>query len=132
MTIFDVFIGIAVLAIFILLFIKRDENVAYGRLDKLGIITNFLLGIFYIPLSVFSVFSIFFLDNPPAGQAGSVLSMGVLIGLLVTPISAIAGIFLSVAWRRAGRSVPSFIIQFAGLISFAIMLLFLTIAGLKQ
>jgi len=100
------------------------------RLDRVGAALNSILSVLYIPFLLFS-FLMGMASDAAAGasnpayvflyEAASYIMQ--LSGLLTIP-----SIFLSVSWRRAGRSVPAFIVQFAPLIVFGLGLLMMSAA----
>ena len=108
--------------IFLAVRAKKAEEVVYGKLDKVGRITNILLLLLYICLSPLYLF-IGALSNPSYGGF-----LGV-IGWIVTFIIESAAMFcglglgLSVAWRKKGKSKESFIVQFAGVLGIGLSLL---------
>ena len=100
------------------------------RIDRIGKIFNSILGILYIPLSLFSWIS----------QMASESTMGATNPLYINfinifcviaflfPLMCIAGILLSIVFRRKGRSVFSIVIQFLPLVIFLLNLLLLAVA----
>lgn len=99
-------------------------------LDKVGEICNRILGILYIPLSLFS----FLLGMASESTIGANNSL--FIGLIylfcfityAVPFLCFAGIFLSAILRNKGRSVAAFVVQFVPLAVFALNQLLLTYA----
>lgn len=129
MTIFDIYGYIALGALVIALLIKRKDGVIYTALDKRGKDMNIILSIIYIPMSFMAIFTMFFFDDPSVkGLSYSILTTAVSIGFL-TPIISIIGIFLSIVLRKRGKSVLSFKVQFAGLISFGLVFLLVMLAA---
>ena len=92
---------------------KRTEGVTYGKLDKIGRITNILLLLFYVGFSFFYLFLGMIANPRYDGFLG-------ILGWIVSIIMASAALFcgiglgLSVAFRKKGRSRLSFAVQFAG------------------
>ena len=92
---------------------KRTEGVTYGKLDKIGRITNILLLLFYVGFSFFYLFLGMIANPRYDGFLG-------ILGWIVSVIMASAALFcgiglgLSVAFRKRGRSKLSFAVQFAG------------------
>lgn len=94
---------------------KKATDITYTKLDKIGRITNVLLGIVYVCLSPFCLF-LGMISNPKYdGFLG-------LLGWIVSVIMASAtmfcwiGIGASIALRKKGKSNLSFTVQFAGVI----------------
>ena len=104
----------AVVGILIAVCTKKADNVIYGKLDKIGRVTNILLLLFYVGFSPFCLF---------LGLIASPRYDGILgiLGWIVSIIMASAMLFcgiglgLSVAFRKRGRSKLSFAVQFAGI-----------------
>ena len=106
---------------------KKD---VYGRLDRIGLICNVILSILYIPMSLYGIFSLF------AADSMSVYSepMQRVIYLLITvgtglPFVSVLSIVLSVIFRKKGKRILSFIIQFIPLIIFIVMLVTFELIG---
>ena len=100
--------------------IPKREN--YNRLDKLGFIFNIILSVLYIPISLFGIFSLFAADSmfmyPETIQ--KIIDLMITVGVSL-PFLSVLGIALSVLFRRKGKSILSFIVQFVPLILFLIM-----------
>ena len=106
---------------------KKAEGISYGKLDKIGQVTNILLLLFYVGFSYVYLF---------LGMIASPRYDGLLgiLGWIVSIIMASAALFcgiglgLSVAFRKKGRSKLSFAVQFAGIggiaLTFALFFLF--------
>ena len=100
------------------------------KLDRAGAALNRILGIAYVPFLLFS----FLMGMGSDAAAGATHPLYVFLYNAVSYIMPISGlltipaIFLSVSWRREGRSIPSFIVQFAPLILFGIGLLMMAAA----
>lgn len=95
---------------------KKADGVVYGRLDKVGRITNILLIPVYVcPAPVYLALGMFSYPNHD-GFLG-------LLGWIVTIINASATLFwclglgFSVALRKKGKSKLSFAVQFAGVVA---------------
>ena len=92
---------------------KKAEGVVYGKLDKIGWVTNILLLLFYVGFSY--VYLLLGMIARPSYDG----VLGIL-GWIVAVIMASAALFcsiglgLSVAFRKKGRSKLSFAVQFAG------------------
>ena len=97
------------------------------KLDKIGKIFNVILGITYIPLSLFSWLL----------QMASEVTMDATNSIYITlinvfcvvcfiiPLLCIAGIIVSVNLRKKGYSKSSFIVQFVPLVIFILNLILL-------
>ena len=104
---------------------KKAEGVVYGKLDKIGWVTNILLLLFYVGFSY--VYLLLGVIARPSYDG----VLGIL-GWIVAVIMASAALFcgiglgLSVAFRKKGRSKLSFAVQFAGIggISLTVLLFF--------
>ena len=118
---FLIFLFLIVVALFALPFFKKQPegigNVS-SKLDTAGFITNILLGLLYLPLSIvgylFGMVSEGFMEGSTPMQdllCDSITILGVL-----TPVVAFGGILCSALLRRQKRSGLSFLTQFAGLI----------------
>ena len=119
----EAIIGV-IAGILIAVLTKKSEGVVYNKLDKAGRITNLLLITIYVCLSPLALGLGLF--SYPEHDTG-ILSI---LGWIVTIINASAmlvcglGLGFSVALRKKGKSKQSFFIQFAGLISIGITVLF--------
>ena len=98
---------------------KKADDVVYGRLDKVGRITNILLIPVYVCLSPLYLFLGFISYPNYDGFLG-------LLGWIVSVINASATLFcglglgFSVALRKKGKSKLSFAVQFAGIVGIAL------------
>ena len=112
---------------------KKADGVTYGKLDKIGRITNVLLLRFYVGFSFFYLFLGVIASPQHDGFLG-------ILGWIVSVIMASAALFcgiglgLSVAFRKKGRSKLSFAVQFAGLagIGLTVILFFLFYGNLLK
>lgn len=97
-----------------LIFVRKDKEYEYSKLDKTGITLNFLVGILAIPF--ISIFCMLF---------GLVESRIELINQITynIPTIAIVCLALSVVFRRKGYSKAGFFIQFGGIVPFVLILL---------
>ena len=97
-----------------LLFVRKDKEYQYSKLDKVGIIFNFLTGIIVVP--ALSVICMMF---------GIVESHVELINQITynIPSITILCLALSVVFRRKGCSKPGFFIQFGGIPLFILILI---------
>lgn len=103
---------------------KKDRtHTPRKALDKAGVITNIVLGVLYIPLSLFgSLFGMVgegYMNDPSLWRA--VLCDVIMILGIYTPLVSIGSIVTSVLLRKRGCSVLSFGVQFSALVHLAIM-----------
>ena len=112
---------------------KKAEGVVYGKLDKIGWVTNILLLLFYVGFSyVYLLLGMIARPNHD-GVLG-------ILGWIVAVVMASAALFcgiglgLSVAFRKKGRSKLSFAVQFAGIgsIGLTFLLFFLFYGNLLK
>lgn len=118
-----VFIGVFVcvaIAIVIGVVIPKKEN--YTKLDKMGFIFNIILSILYVPMSLYGIFSLFVSDSMfmYSETIQKIIEFMITIGITM-PFSSVICIVLSVVFRKKGRRILSFTIQFIPLILFVIM-----------
>ena len=111
-------IFVAILFLFILaclIFVRKDKAYTYTALDKVGIVVNFLVGIFGVPFITIACMLF-----------GIVESHIELINQIVynVPSIALLCLALSVVFRRKGYSKTGFFIQFVGVLLFAIPVAF--------
>ena len=112
----NVVVFIAILLVFFLLcllFVRKDKGYTYSKLDKFGIVLNFLVGIVVVPL--ISLFCVMF---------GIVESHIELVNQIVynIPSITILCLALSIVFRRKGYSKTGFLIQLGGILPFALVL----------
>ena len=108
-----IFAGILlVFFILCLIFVRKEKEHPYSRLDKAGIGLNFLVGIVAVPFITFTCM-----------MFGIVESNIELINQLVynIPSITILCLALSVVFRRRGHSKTGFFIQFGGILPFALI-----------
>jgi len=111
---------IAVFIISLTAFLLRVPKVAeYTLLDKIGIATNIILSILYVPMSLIGVMSVFAADAPQGAATSAALSTLIPIGVSL-PFVSFFFMILSIRFRRKGHSVASFVLQFVPLAVFAI------------
>ena len=81
---------IAILTVIFTIFILRGpkKNEHYSKLDRAGIVTNVILALLYIPISMIGFFSVFAFDNPPAGAVASLTTL-VNLGISLPIVSSI-------------------------------------------
>ena len=101
---------------------KRAEGITYGKLDKIGRITNILLSLIYICLSPLYLF-LGVIANPRYDGFLGVLGWIVAIVMASAALPCGIGIGLSVAFRKKGYGKLSFVTQFAGLWGIGLTLL---------
>ena len=100
------------------------------RIDRIGKIFNLILGILYIPLSLFSWLLQMASESTMSATNPlyiNFINIFCVIAFLI-PLLCVAGILLSIVFRRKGRSVFSFVIQFLPLVIFLLNLLLLAVA----
>lgn len=113
----NIIIFIAILTVFFLLcviFVRKDEAYQYSKLDKVGIIFNFLVGIIVVPFISFVCM-----------MFGIVESRMELINQIIynIPSITILCLALSIVFRRKGYSKTGFFIQFGGIPMFVLVVL---------
>ena len=116
----NVIIFITISAVFFLIcliFVRKDKEYQYSKIDKVGIVLNFLVAIFAVPFICISCILFGLVENSVE-----------LINQITynTPPIAIVCLALSVVLRRKGYSKPGFFIQFGGIALF-LLILFLDI-----
>lgn len=112
---------------------KKADGVVYGKLDKIGRITNVLLLLLYVGFSYVYLFLGMIARPRYDGLLG-------ILGWVVSVIMASAALFcgiglgLSVAFRKKGKSKLSFAVQFAGVggIGLTVLLFFLFYGNLLR
>lgn len=105
---------IAVIAgILIALCSKRADGVTYGKLDKIGRVTNILLILLYVCISPLYLF-LGMIANPRYDGFLGILGWIVAIIMASAALFCGIGLGLSVAFRKKGMSKQSFAVQFAG------------------
>ena len=92
---------------------KKADGVVYGKLDKIGRITNILLLLLYVGFSFFYLF-LGMIANPRYDGFLGILGWIVAVAMASTALFCGIGLGLSVAFRKKGRSKLSFAVQFAG------------------
>ena len=113
------FVLIAMAALLlILLFVKKEKELAKTQLDKISLILNIAIGVIVVPLTaICGMFMDITGSNPePAYQ----------IMYLVAPITLL-GLAASIALRRKGYSKSSFFAQWAGPVVFGLDLVWMVI-----
>ncbi len=117
------FIGIflcVVVAIVIGTVIPKKEN--YNKLDKIGFIFNIILSVLYVPMSLYGIFSLFAADSMfmYSETIQKIIDLMITIGITL-PFVSVLGIVLSVIFRKKGKRILSFTIQFIPLILFIVI-----------
>ena len=92
---------------------KKVDGVVYGKLDKVGRVTNILLIPAYVCLTAFCVAISFFAYPEYDGFLG-ILGWIVCVIIASAPLFCGLGLGFSAALRKKGRSKLSFAAQFAG------------------
>ena len=126
-------IAAVIIGILIAVRTKKAEGVTYGKLDKIGRITNLLLLLLYVGSSYVYLFLGMIARPRYDGFLG-------ILGWVVSVIMASAALFcgiglgLSVAFRKKGKSKLSFAVQFAGVggIGLTVLLFFLFYGNLLR
>ena len=110
--------------ILIALLSKKAEGVVYNKLDKVGMVTNLLLIVVYALLSPLALGLGLF--SYPEHDSGILCVLGWIISIINASamLSCGLGLGFSVALRKKGKSKQSFIVQFSGLVSIGITVLF--------
>ena len=93
-----------------LILVRRDKEYTYTKLDKVGIVFNFL--VFFIALPFITLICLLF------GLVESSLDIVNQIVYNIPPFLTLC-LALSVVLRRKGKSKPGFFIQFVGVLPFA-------------
>ena len=117
------FIGIflcVVVAIVIGTVIPKKEN--YNKLDKIGFIFNIILSVLYVPMSLCGIFFLFAADSMfmYSETIQKIIDLMITIGITL-PFVSVLGIVLSVIFRKKGKRILSFTIQFIPLILFIVI-----------
>lgn len=119
-------LGILIGAIVVPIVVPRKKGYKYNTLDKVGIATNVVLSLLYVPLSWAGITMLFFFDNPEVNVVQLViLYISVIMGISI-PIMSMLSIASSVILRKRGFSKISFAVQFVPIALFvlAVLLLF--------
>ena len=108
---------------------KKTDGVVYGKLDKVGRVTNILLTILYVCLSPLYLF--FGMISLPAYE-GFLGALGWIVSIIIASAALFCGLGLgfSVSLRKKGQSKRSFVVQFAGLVAIGLSVgLYCLLAG---
>ena len=100
---------------------KKAEGVVYGKLDKVGRITNILLIPVYFVLALFCI-AISMFSVPDYDGFLGILGWIVCIIIASAPAASGLGLGFSASLRKKGKSKQSFAVQFAGVIAMALLL----------
>ena len=100
------------------------------KLDKPGRILNVILGIIYVPLSLFSWLSQMISEGTIGATNQLYIALVDIFCVIAffVPLLCAAGILISAILRRKGRYILSFVIQFLPLIIFILNLVLLGFA----
>ena len=96
------------------------------KLDKLGVVLNIVLGVFYLPFSFFC-FLLLMVSESAIGATNQIYICMIDIFCFVDffiPLLCLVGIALSIWFRKKGYSIFSFVIQFLPLVVFVLNLVF--------
>lgn len=112
---------------------KRSNSITYGKLDKIGQISNIVLTLVYVCASPFCLF-LGMIANPRHEGFLGILGWIVSIIMASAAIPCGLGLGFSVALRKKGRSKLSFAVQFAGVggICLTVILFFLFYGNLLK
>ena len=126
-------IAAVVAGILIAVLTKKADGVTYGRLDKIGRITNILLLLLYVGLS-YVYLMLGMVANPRYDGFLGILGWIVAVIMASAALFCGVGLGLSVALRKKGRSKLSFAVQFAGVggIALTFILFFLFYGNLLR
>ena len=109
---------------------KKAEDVIYGKLDKVGRITNIILSLVYIFLSPLYLFLGMICLPKHDGFLGI---LGWIVSIITASSGALfcsLGLGFSVALRKQGKSKRSFAVQFAGFFGILLtVLLYVVFSG---
>ena len=101
---------------------KKKEGVLYGKLDNVGMITNIVLTAVY---AFFAPYYMFLgMISEPYGE-GFLWFVGLIIALICASAALFAGLGIgfSVALRKKGKRVFSFVVQFTGVVAIGLTFL---------
>ena len=112
---------------------KRADGVTYGKLDKVGQVTNILLLLVYVSFSYVYLF-LGMIAHPRYDGFPGILGWVVSIIMASAALFCGIGLGLSVAFRKKGKSKLSFAVQFAGVggIALTFVLFFLFYGNLLR
>ena len=127
-TVIEAIIGV-VAGILLAVCTKKADGVVYGKLDKVGRVTNILLMIVYVCLS--PVYLFFGMISFPRHE-GLLEFLGWIVSAIIASAALMCGLGLgfSVALRKKGNSKLSFVVQFAGAVGIVLSVgLYCLLAG---
>ena len=126
-------VGAVIAGILIAVCTKKADGLTYGKLDKIGRVTNILLIPVYVCLLPFCLF-LGMIANPRYDGFLGILGWIVAIIMASAALFCGIGLGLSVAFRKKGRSKLSFAVQFAGMggIGLTLILFFLFYGNLLR
>ena len=112
---------------------KRADGVTYGKLDKVGRVTNILLLLVYVGFSYVYLF-LGMIAHPRYDGFPGILGWVISIIMASAALFCGIGLGLSVAFRKKGKSKLSFAVQFAGVggIALTFVLFFLFYGNLLR
>ena len=108
---------------------KKSENVVYGVLDKIGVVTNILLIPLYAILTIFFFFLAMLGMNPDGEGFIGIISWIISIVCNSSPALCGLGLGAAIAWRKKGKSLRSFLAQFAGVAGYVVVMLIFVLLG---
>ena len=114
-------IAAVIIGILIAVGTKKAEGVTYGKLDKIGRITNLLLLLLYVGSSYVYLF-LGMIANPRYDGFLGILGWIVSVIMASAAVPCWLGLGFCVALRKKGHSKLSFAVQFAGVIGIALTL----------
>lgn len=119
--IIEALVGV-VAGLLLALCIKRAAGVKYGTLDKVGMVTNIILGVFYVGFSPFYMFLGMICE---ANHDGFLGVLGWIVSIIAASAALFSGVGLggSVALRKRGKRVLSFVVQFSGIVGIGLTFL---------
>ena len=120
-TVLAALVGI-VAGLFLAIRTKKSESVTYQALDRIGKITNIVLAVAYTLVAPFYMFLGMISTCAQQGVMG-VIGWAVCIVCASAALVCYSGLGASVALRKKGKRVPSFLVQFAGVISIGLTVL---------
>ena len=112
----------AIAGVLIAVCAKKTDGVSYGKLDKIGRVTNILLSLVYVCSSPLYLF-LGMIAKPRYDGFLGILGWIVSIIMASAAVPCWLGIGFSVALRKKGRSKLRFAVQFAGLVGIGLTLL---------
>ena len=131
-TVIEVVVGVMA-GVLLAVCTKKADGVVYGKLDKIGRVTNIALLLFYVGFS-YVYLLLGMVANPRYDGLLGVLGWIVAILMASAALFCGVGLGLSVALRKKGRSKLSFAVQFAGVggIALTFILFFLFYGNLLK